>query len=149
MEDDPDADLDDDLDSAPASEVSRLEDLCLDVVAANVHLYEPASLTLPLGGGVHIVDRLLRSGPCRLRSETLGPLLNSDWSSSSEFHESLGSSLANAAPGCRGLAALAAQRLAFSRVSRPSAQGHGSGTSGLPDGTRGSTCSSAAALAAR
>ena len=90
--------------------LARLESLCMDVVAANVHIYEPAALTLPYGGGLSLLERLTRSD--RLRPETLAPVFN-DWSSSEELKAKLGSTLTATASGCRGLGALAAQRLRY------------------------------------
>jgi len=120
-----------------------LESLCLDAVASNLHNYEPTALELPLGGGSRIIERLARTN--RLRPETLQPLLNSDWASESELQETLGVSLVAAAPGCRGLSALAAHRISFR------AAGHEPySSSTLPVGTRStSSLPSEAALAAR
>ena len=91
-------------------EVPSLESLCLDAVASAVHLYEPASLagSLPYGGGGSIVERLIHDN--RLRPETLNPLL-ADWSSAEVIEQTVGSSVAVLAPGCRGLSQLAAARL--------------------------------------
>ena len=94
-----------------------LESLCYDVVAANVSIYEPNTLTLPFGGGISLLDRLRRSG--RLRPETLTPILN-DWSSAEALESTLGAQLTAAATGCRGLSALAVQRLRFAAMPRSS-----------------------------
>ena len=94
-----------------ASRVPTLESLALAAVAENVHQLEPETLKmLPFGGGERVIRLLVKSG--RLRPETLRPLL-SDWSSCDALSEQLGEPLVAAAPGCRGLAALAAQRLSF------------------------------------
>ena len=118
-----------------------LESLCLDAVAENVNTYEPAALSLPCGGGARIIDRLASTN--RLRPETLGPLLQADWASADELRESLGSKLVVSAPGCRGLSALAAQRLKFAACTSSVPA-----TASMPRGTRGHT-TSAAALEAR
>ena len=97
-------------------DVPSLQALALQAVATAVHDYEPDSIyALPYGGGLAIIKNLIETG--RLRPETLRPLLLSDWSSSAQLSETLGNSLVSAAPGCRGLEALAAQRLAFNSES--------------------------------
>jgi len=92
-------------------EVPTLQSLCLQAVAGAVHTHEPReAFALPFGGSEEIVKALVRAG--RLRPETLRPLLLSD-SNEEALSGVLGSELASAAPHCRGLGALAAQRLQF------------------------------------
>ena len=122
--------------------VPTLESLCLDAVAANLQRYEPSALYLPCGGGLCVIDRLARNG--RLRPETLGPLLTSDWASVAELEDTLGTSLVAAAPGCRGLSQLAAQRLHFR--SRQPAVGSRERKQSMPDGTLGGSASTSAAV---
>ena len=100
-------------------EVPTLESLALRALAQLVHAHEPEALTLPYGGGSVLMKHLARQG--RLRPETLRPLL-ADWSSTAELETNLGSTLAASASGCRGLSALAAQRLNFQHSQRRAAQ---------------------------
>ena len=112
--------------------VPTLGSLALDVVAVNVHQYEPHVLTLPYGGGVRLCDRLISSS--RLRPETLQPLLT-DWSCAGELESRLGAQLTAAASACRGLSALAVQRLQGQQAMRRDAQIQ---RGFLPEGTRSS-----------
>ena len=100
--------------------VPTLQSLALNAVADAINHYEPECLlSLPLGGAKEIVTQLAKSG--RLRPETLRPLLLSDWSSAEELATKLGGALVSAAPVCRGLGALAAQRLRFEERQRAAA----------------------------
>ena len=90
--------------------VPTLEQLALNALAVAVHQEEPLAVELPFGGGAAIIQRLAASG--RLRPETLQPLLT-DWSSSETLGRERGDRLVGAAGNCRGLSALAAQRLSF------------------------------------
>ena len=92
--------------------VPTLEALATRALAENIHRMEPLALQqLPYGGGTKIIRQLLRSG--HLRPETLQPLL-ADWSSAPDLEDEIGGHLlAGAASGCRGLSALAVQRLRF------------------------------------
>ena len=114
MSDDEEAEADD----APR-EVPTLESICLKAIAQMVHAHEPEALTLPYGGGSVLMKHLARQG--RLRPETLRPLL-ADWSSTAEIESNIGSTLAASASGCRGLSALAAQRLNFQHSQQKAAQ---------------------------
>ena len=102
---------------AMPQEIPTLQTLALQAVASAVHSYEPEEhLPLPYGGAVEIIKTLVRTG--RLRPETLRPLLLSDGSSAEALSNTLGSELASSAPHCRGLGALAAQRLQFAERRR-------------------------------
>ena len=126
----------------PRIEVPTLESLAVAAVARSIHADEPLLLSgLPYNGGAAVIQQLVQQG--RLRPETLGPVLLSDWSSIDALAPSLGESLVVLAPGSRGLAALAAQRLRF----QASASCRERGGEMLPSGTRHS--SSASAMAAR
>jgi hypothetical protein len=103
----------------PFCMVPSLQTLAIRALAASIHAEEPESLGLmPYGGGEELIRQLTRDG--RLRVETLQPLLK-DWSSAAALCETLGETLVNAAPGCRGLAALAAQRLRFEHMNQKQA----------------------------
>ena len=98
--------------AASSSAVPTLQSLALQAVANAVNTYEPEAIhALPYGGAMQLISSLAKDG--RLRPETLRPLLLSDWSSAAALSSQLGESLAVSAPGCRGLSALAAQRLHF------------------------------------
>jgi hypothetical protein len=98
-------------------EIPSLQALALRAVASAVHASEPSCLgMLPFGGAAEIVEHLAKQG--RLRPETLRPLLLSDWSSAEALSSKIGNTLVSAAPGCRGLGALAAQRLQFEQQRR-------------------------------
>jgi len=106
-----DDDLEDELKQPSA--VPTLESLCVKALALHVHSNEPHELALlPYGGGKAVIDVLIQSG--RLRPESLCPLLR-DWSTADAAACSIGGTLVGAAPGCRGLAGLAAQRLRFTK----------------------------------
>ena len=127
--------------AAAPQPLPTLEDLCLDVLAAHIEsvdVHVLAHVTLPYGGGARLVDKLLSSG--RLRADMLASLLRTPGVES--LSSQLGGPLASAAPGCRGLAALATARLAF-------AHSGAAGGAGLPGGTRSSSGASAAAASAR
>jgi hypothetical protein len=128
--------------------VPTLEALCLDAVAANVHHYEPSSLAgvLPYGGGCSVLERLACTR--RLRPETLNPLLAETGVGSVQeaIQPVLGRELAGAAAGCRGLSALAVQRIQYAarpRDQQPASMPHGTRKQGHADYI------SAAALEAR
>ena len=113
--------------------VPTLERLALRVVAQHIEDYE--DIVLPCGVTGAALTDLAKAG--RLREDTIGPLLRS-WSSADELEDELGPRLAAAAGQSRGLAALAAQRLAFSRRAEAQKQAV------LPAGTRTATASMAA-----
>lgn len=145
---------DDDLE--PPSVVPTLESLCVKALASHVHSSEPHELaTLPYGGGKAVIDALIQSR--RLRPESLCPLLR-DWSTADAAADCIGGTLVCAAPGCRGLAGLAAQRLRFAkqrqdeRRAQRDPQQHlpyGGDRALLPAGTIARTSASAAVNAAR
>ena len=137
------ADLSDDEDepARPASEVPSLESLALRVVARHLERYQ--HLSLPYGG----TDQLLKvlGSQKRLRTDVVAPLLSA-WCTQDDLSDELGASLAVGARGSRGLAALAAQRLAFKH--QPGSRRAASAA--LPAGTRAPELSmSVAADAAR
>ena len=101
--------------------VPSLESLALKALADALHTHEPDELhCLPFGGGAELMRHLVEAG--RLRPETLRPLL-ADWSSQDKLKDALGSRLGGAAGACRGLGALAVQRLNFQHRQRQH-QGH-------------------------
>ena len=140
---------------APA-EVPSLQVLALHAVAGSVHAYEPEYIgALPYGGALDLVTELAKAG--RLRPETLRPLLLFDSASVSPLASTLGDALVTAAPGCRGLGALAAQRIHFEARRRQQAAARREANKAdevdecaLPSGTRRSDAArSSAAVAAR
>ena len=138
-----------------AADVPSLQVLALHAVAGSVHAYEPEFIgALPYGGALDVVTELAKAG--RLRPETLRPLLLHDSASVSPLSSTLGDALVTAAPGCRGLGALAAQRFHFeARRQQAAARREADETDevdecALPSGTRRSDAArSSAAVAAR
>ena len=101
--------------AAKPGQVPSLQSLALSAIAGAVHHYEPELMpSMPYEDfSAEVIKQLLASG--RLRPETLNPLL-ADSSSASSLSDTLGDTLLNAAPTCRGLSQLAVQRLKMQQL---------------------------------